>query len=307
MTNPKSPLCPDSLVTLEVEITGERLSAAWKSQLGIEIPHRFSRQPSFQSWRCTRSQLRFITPAMPGNGDFYAKLRAFDWYYHSEKWEYNSASRRVQRGQRLLDVGCGDGAFIEMMSAKGVISEGLELNPTSVACAHSKGLSVWARLTHEHVMEPGFMPYDVVSTFQVLEHVDAPLAFLRSLVTLVKPGGTLMIGVPNCDGWAGATGGVLQWPPHHLTWWGSASLVYLQQLLPLRLISLEQEPLRVAHRRDRISALLFPSLVPKPTTCGLLDRIGRRLACDITSRLTPVDAMGHTLLAVYERLDAKSP
>ena len=300
---PQSPLCADSLVVLEDEISGEALSAEWKRQLGVEIPSAFSNQPLFRLWRCTRSQLRFITPSMPGCGDFYAKLRAFDWYYSAEKWEYERALRWVQKDQRLLDVGCGDGAFIQMAAAKGAVSEGLELNPSAVAHAQGKGLRVWARLSNEHAQEPDFEPYDLVSAFQVLEHVDDPLAFLRSLIALVKPGGKLIIGVPNCDGWGGSTGGVLQWPPHHLTWWGSAPLVYLQQVLPLRLINLEYEPLRVSHQRDRISALLFPSVAPKPATCGILGRIRKRLLCEMTMRLTPSRADGHTVLAVYERME----
>lgn len=304
MEIPKSPLCPDSLVTLVDEVSGERLSSEWQRQLGIEIPPSFCSHTVFRLWRCTRSQLRFITPSMPGDGDFYARLRAFDQYYCADKWEYRAAINWTRGGGRLLDVGCGDGAFVQMAVEKGFESEGLELNSSAVAHAQAKGLKVWARMPEAHAERIEFTPYDVVSSFQVLEHVHEPMTFLKSLITMIKPGGRLVIGVPNCDGWAGATGGVLQWPPHHLTWWGGASLVYLQQILPLRLVALEFEPLRDEHKRDYVTAFLHPALVPKAVNNGLFKRIANRTLCEMAMRLIPARAEGHTVLAVYERTEA---
>lgn len=299
--SPQSPLCPGSRVTLEDEIAGVALAAAWERQLGVHIPESFSSCPVFRLWSCVRSQLRFITPVMAGDGEFYARLRLFDWYYLPQKWEHEYAAGLVAKSDRVLDVGCGDGAFLDRCVARGVRCEGLELNRLAVAHAAAKGHTIWPHGADRHLTESGEGAYDLVSAFQVLEHVEAPLSFLRSLVALAKVGGKIVIAVPNCDGWAGATGGVLQWPPHHLSWWGAASLVFLQQILPVRLLDLQFEPLVEAHQRARISGLLFPTSAPKAPSPRFGKRLGRSVLCRFAARVCPKMVRGHGLVAVFER------
>ena len=67
------------------------------------------------------------------------------------------------------------------------------------------------------------MSFDLVTAFQVLEHVADPAAFLRKIRTLVAPEGFVAIGVPNWRVWS-LLREPLDRPPNHLTRWSARSL-----------------------------------------------------------------------------------
>ena len=62
--------------------------------------------------------------------------------------------------------------------------------------------------------------YDAVTSFQVLEHVTEPASFLRACVKALRPGGRLLLGVPNNDSFLGLLeDNWLNMPPHHMSLW----------------------------------------------------------------------------------------
>ena len=301
MPNPIfSPLSKDSVPVEEASISGGALAAEWRRQIGVSPSPGFDDDVLFRLWRCPVSQLRFFTPTASGDGQFYAAMRGTPGYYQSEKWEHRRALALVRGGDRLLDVGCGDGAFLQMCAKRGALAEGLEMNPAAIAHARKAGLEVSDSSVEALVAKR--RTFDVVCAFQVLEHVEAPAIFLASLVELLKPGGRLIIGVPNGDGWVADSGSVYQWPPHHLTWWGRASLAYLPRFLPLVLEGIEQERLKDAQRRARVIALLDPAPVPGRRSGGVWGKIRRRLLGGPVLALSAAsNPDGETLLAVYSR------
>jgi SAM-dependent methyltransferase len=86
--------------------------------------------------------------------------------------------------------------------------------------------------------------YDVITAFQVLEHIANPLPFLGDCITALKPGGLLIIAVPNNDAFIRFADLPLNQPPHHVGLWSPKSLAALEQLLPIRLDAITEEPLR---------------------------------------------------------------
>lgn len=101
------------------------------------------------------------------------------------------------RGHRLLDVGAGKGEFVAGASAAGFDAIGVE--PSSRFCEH-------ARRAHGVTMHQGALAgvaalaserFDVVVALHVLEHVDDPHDFVRSLGHHAQFGGLVVIEVPN--------------------------------------------------------------------------------------------------------------
>jgi 2-polyprenyl-3-methyl-5-hydroxy-6-metoxy-1,4-benzoquinol methylase len=99
-------------------------------------------------------------------------------------------------GRELLDVGCGDGGFLAVGRARGWSVRGLDPLPDSAAAAREqRGLDVvTGTLADYGAPEPRF---DVVSALHVLEHISSAHEFLRALAAWVRPGGHVMIEVPN--------------------------------------------------------------------------------------------------------------
>ena len=108
------------------------------------------------------------------------------------------------RRLRMLDVGCGRGWLTNLATMYGTC-EGIE--PVAGVIDHARILFPHLRFeagTAETVLQrPDFMPYDVVLTSEVIEHV--PHAekdrFLAQLARLVKPGGYVILTTPRGEMW----------------------------------------------------------------------------------------------------------
>jgi 2-polyprenyl-3-methyl-5-hydroxy-6-metoxy-1,4-benzoquinol methylase len=93
----------------------------------------------------------------------------------------------------LLDVGCATGHFLAECKAAGWQTQGTEPDPGARQQANEKGLAVV-----ESVFELNTTGlYDVITLWHVLEHVHRLQETVLRLQQLLKPGGHLLIAVPN--------------------------------------------------------------------------------------------------------------
>ena len=115
------------------------------------------------------------------------------------------ALARVERFQkppgRLLDFGCGGGFFLNTAKQRGWQIVGLEPLYGHAAYAHGKfGAQIVNDTLHPDTFETG--SFDVITAFQVFEHLVNPGEVLSQLTHFLKPGGILLIEVPNIDTWS---------------------------------------------------------------------------------------------------------
>lgn len=131
-----------------------------------------------------------------------------------------------QRG-RLLDVGCATGIFLDAAQKEGWDVEGIE--PSRYMRDHAlKGVAPRIREGVFLDMEPG-EPYDLISFWDVLEHVRDPRQTLEHAAKLLRPGGLLVVNVPNRESLLAR---IMRgnWPlllPEHLFYFSPKSLRYL--------------------------------------------------------------------------------
>ncbi|MHB8171592.1 MAG: class I SAM-dependent methyltransferase [Thermincolia bacterium] len=98
---------------------------------------------------------------------------------------------------RMLEVGCASGSFLHRMSGEGWEVEGVEFSAKAASLARSLGYKVHAG-SLETAPEPDH-PYDLVTGWMVLEHLHDPILVLRKLYRWTKPGGWLVVSVPNAE------------------------------------------------------------------------------------------------------------
>lgn len=239
-----SPLTHSDNITLLKVIETNDLIQQWKDQMDIDISEEVKDIEKIFFYRCNETNLRFFTPNnVAGSSKLYEKLEKNDWYYMPQKWEYDKAIEDLKECQNVLEVGCGQGAFVQRLSNElGKKAEGIELNPSAVNYARSKGIAVLHRDLFEFAQE-NKEKYDAVCSFQVLEHVAQPKEFLSSLLELVKPNGKLIIGVPNGDSFVKFSDAVLNQPPHHMTWWYKETFSQLSSIFPITVENHQFEPL----------------------------------------------------------------
>lgn len=144
---------------------------------------------------------------------------------------------------RLLDVGCGSGAYGASLIRLGWQVDGIEANAGAAARARQAGLSLQAGAAE--TADLSATAYDAITLWHTLEHLNDPLAVLQRLRPVLRPGGRLLVEVPNADGWvARATGAAwlhLDLPRHrfHFT---PASLRLILDLAGFHLLHLEHIP-----------------------------------------------------------------
>ena len=99
---------------------------------------------------------------------------------------------------RLLDFGAGWGFFLSAARDRGWDVSGIEPTPGHALYAREElGLDVRPEYLREDTFEPE--SFDVVTSLQVFEHVDEPLAELAKIHRVLKPGGLLVMEIPSID------------------------------------------------------------------------------------------------------------
>ena len=107
--------------------------------------------------------------------------------------------RRHAGGTDLLDIGCAQGFFLFSASKAGYAAKGVEISQDAVAYARNEfGLDVEAQPFEE--LRFGAAHFDVVTLWQVLEHVPYPLTMLREVNRILRPGGLVVVSTPDIGG-----------------------------------------------------------------------------------------------------------
>jgi SAM-dependent methyltransferase len=113
--------------------------------------------------------------------------------------------RGLPAGASIVDVGCGDGRFLAVLAQKGFRVVGIEPDADRAAAAADRGLIVAAKRIEDAVLPPGSL--DAVFLWHSLEHLEQPTRALVRAHEWLRPGGRLVVAVPNLDSVQARIGG----------------------------------------------------------------------------------------------------
>lgn len=143
----------------------------------------------------------------------------------------------------LLDVGAGNGDFIEICTDMGHLTEGLEIDQYAVKFAKSRGIQV-EQASFEHLYSYD-KRYDYVTCLHVMEHVHYPANLITMMLRVLKPGGKLFISWPNPHSfllrWFGKYWRGLE-APRHLTLYSKSAISVLLNNLQVTAFSFIHSP-----------------------------------------------------------------
>lgn len=121
-------------------------------------------------------------------------------------------------GARILDIGCGGGYFLQRMKDLGMRPYGIELGDRGVQECRRRRILVWDVPVEKAPIKNNF--FDVITISAVLEHVADVKATLKASYKVLKPGGRIVIMVPNARGFSARIYGEYwsEWDiPRHIT------------------------------------------------------------------------------------------
>jgi 2-polyprenyl-3-methyl-5-hydroxy-6-metoxy-1,4-benzoquinol methylase len=212
-------------------------------------PDRFhGRHEAYTLLRCPACSLVWLSqPPQPEEmgqhyTEAYDRLISASGDNSPQRWRDRNAVLSMHRQSgTLLDLGCSSGAFLQTLQGKGWNLFGIEMSPESARQARAKsGATVFVGSILDAQFAAG--SFDVITCFDVLEHLYEPRRILARVGEWLKPGGIFYVLVPNIDSAESRVFGSY-WHglelPRHLFHYSPKSLESLAASAGLESVSLE--------------------------------------------------------------------
>jgi 2-polyprenyl-3-methyl-5-hydroxy-6-metoxy-1,4-benzoquinol methylase len=163
------------------------------------------------------------------------------YLFPTEKAEidYNVLYFNNKERGKLLDIGCGNGTFINRMHELGWETQGIDPDPKAVDYCRQKGLSA----SQGDILSQNFSAetFDIITLNHVIEHVSNPQALVQECFRILKKQGILIMATPNANSWMFRRLFRSNWfsldPPRHLFIYNKNNLSTIFQDAGLNIVS----------------------------------------------------------------------
>lgn len=215
----------------------------------LRAPDRFhGRQEKHTLLRCSACSLVWLThPPRPAEmslhySDSYHKLISAAGQNSPTRWKHRKETvTQFKDCGALLDLGCSSGSFLAFMRSESWNLYGVEMSRDEARTAEQRSK---AQVFVGDILDATFPPesFDVITCFDVLEHLYRPRQVMSRVTEWLKPGGIFYVLVPNVDSAeARLFGGY--WHglelPRHVFHYSPTSLKFLAEAEGLRAVALE--------------------------------------------------------------------
>ena len=137
-------------------------------------------------------------PALEFTGErFTPECQREIWYEHFHRYAF---ARPLARGRRVLDAACGEGYGSALIAPVAASVLGLDLSSEAVEHARRRYAGSGARFEQADVTALGHLPeagFDLILSFETLEHLHAQQTMLEGFRRLLAPGGLLLVSTPD--------------------------------------------------------------------------------------------------------------
>ncbi|MEH2090034.1 class I SAM-dependent methyltransferase [Nostoc sp.] len=201
-----------------------------KKNIMSELEDYFAEKPpdkieiiDYEIQQCKNCSLEYAFPLEAGSQSFYQWVTTRAGYYPETRWEWFAVIEQINQRERqnsisILDVGCGGGNFLEIankLSNTRIV--GLDTTPDSIEQCQARGFEVYCETIESFYNKFPSESFNYVLSFHCLEHISQPKQFIASMLSVLKPMGSIFISTPYSpmsveSDWFD----ILNHPPHHL-------------------------------------------------------------------------------------------
>jgi len=153
--------------------------------------------------------------------------------------------RSFKNGPSLLDIGCGLGYVLDAGRKAGWRVTGIDISKEAVALCREKGHEAYAGSLHEAAPALTGKSFDIVTAFDVFEHICEPLEFLAGIRRIANPGALVVLAVPNVRCFSARARGK-GWSqfilPEHINYFDSSTIRRILERSGFRVEEIHSEP-----------------------------------------------------------------
>lgn len=296
--NVPSPLVKNASSVEIDQLSVEKIIESYQHDFQMDVSGYFKNLSKVSIYQCEASKLKFYHPFnLAGDEHFYDELsKKYGNYYAKWKWEHEHASQFLNASDNVLEIGCGNGYFLQKIKDNVASVTGLDFNPSSIAFGKENNINIVGEAIQKHSEHKAHY-YDYIAAFQLFEHVNEVGDFLKSTISCLKTGGKLVIGVPDNDSpiFKLMPYHTLNLPPHHMLLWDKRSLAYLSDELDLRLLEIKNQPTTANFKSASYKAYLDDKFGKNIFTSTL-----HTFSRFVVKRL-PFFNVGQTVLVIFEK------
>lgn len=147
---------------------------------------------------------------------------------------------KFRKNNTLIDIGCGDGYFLDRAKKRGWKVFGTEFTEGAIEFCRRKGLDVISSEGYLKKFEYGY--FDIITSFEVLEHLNKPQEEVENYYSLIREGGMCYVTTPNFNSLSRrilkGKWNVIEYP-EHLSYYTSATLKKLFETQTLDAIKIK--------------------------------------------------------------------
>jgi SAM-dependent methyltransferase len=143
--------------------------------------------------------------------------------------------KKISKTDNILEVGTGFGYLTYALHEAGYNALGLDISEEAInkAIQYFGNYYIHADVLKYADIHPESM--NVIVLTEVIEHIEAPMEFIRALVKLLKKGGHIILTTPNKSYYPVDAVWSSENPPVHCWWFSEDSMIYIAQELDLSL------------------------------------------------------------------------
>lgn len=182
--------------------------------------------------KCNQCEVIFASPFKSPSVDFYTEAQDISssqrhqilFPFPKNHPARNFKSLKNGANKKILDIGCGNGSFLSFVSENEFECIGIDLDKKSISQAQKRNLK---NTLFFNISLPEFIKnqdligtFDIITMFEVFEHLDNPEETIKLIKKLLKKDGIFIGSLPNIDRF-------YMWkyymdyeiPPYHLSFW----------------------------------------------------------------------------------------
>ncbi len=214
----------------------------------------------------------------------------------------------------ILDVGCSSGAFLSTLKGGAWKLYGIEMEASTAERARTaSGAEVFVGDAERAPFAPE--SFDVITCFDVLEHVYRPRPFLEKVLSWLKPGGIFLTQLPNIGSWEARAFGTYWYGlelPRHLSHFSPESLRHITKDVGLHEVRITTPPVSYVERSlgfvaSRVIERLGGSPIPqsrvesRSTSSRLVRKAMRVLFFKPLSQMAAIAGSGPSIEGIFRK------